>query len=114
MTSTEHERPARRVDYDAVHDSASFAELRYRLLIFVVPATAWFLTWYFSFVLLAAFAPDVMATRVIGRVNLGLLLGLSQFVSTFVVTAAYSWWARNNLDPLTAWMRDRIRAGASL
>ena len=43
---------------------------------FVFPMTALFLAWYFLYVLLAAFAPDFMATKVVGNINVGLLFGL--------------------------------------
>ena len=57
---------------------------------FVFPMTAFFLSWYFLYVLLAAFAPHYMAIRVVGNVNIGLIFGLLQFVSTFAITTYMS------------------------
>ena len=51
--------------------------------------TVAFLAWYLLYVLLSTYAPDFMATEVFGNVNIGLLLGLGQFVSTFVITHLY-------------------------
>ena len=65
---------------------AEFADLRRRFRSFVFPMTALFLVWYFLYVLLAAYAPDFMANKVFGNINVGLLLGLGQFVSTFAIT----------------------------
>ena len=71
----------------AVQASPEFQELRSRLRRFVFPMSALFLLWYFAYVLLGAFAHDFMAIKVWGNINVGLLIGLGQFVSTFVITA---------------------------
>jgi uncharacterized membrane protein (DUF485 family) len=47
-----------------------------------------------------------MGTPVIGRINLGLILGLGQFVSTFAIAAGYGRWARRHLDPQAKKLRD--------
>ena len=64
--------------YLAVQASPEFQELRSRLRRFVFPTTAFFLAWYFLYVLLAAFAPGFMSTRVVGNINIGLIFGLLQ------------------------------------
>ena len=74
-------------EYLAVQASPEFQELRSRLRRFVFPMSALFLLWYFAYVLLGAFAHDFMATKVWGNINVGLIIGLGQFVSTFVITA---------------------------
>ena len=79
--------------------SPEFQELRSRLLRFVLPISAFFLIWYAVYVLLGAFAHDFMATKVIGEINLGVILGLLQFVTTFVITGAYVKFANRELDP---------------
>ena len=61
--------------------------------------TAFFLVWYGLYVLLGAFAHDFMATKVFGNVNVGLLIGLGQFLSTFVITGLYVRFANRELDP---------------
>ena len=74
--------------YEQVQASSEFADLRRRFRRFVFPTTALFLAWYFLYVLLAAFAPEFMSTKVWGNINIGLLFGLGQFVSTFAITHA--------------------------
>lgn len=86
-------------DFVALQDSADFRELRRRITIFVVPATCGFLLWYLGYVALSAYAPDLMGTPVIGVINLGLLFGILQFVSTIVLTLTYARYARRRLDP---------------
>ena len=48
--------------------------------------TGLFLAWYLLYVLLANYAPSFMAIKVVGNINVGLVFGLLQFVSTFVIT----------------------------
>ncbi len=85
--------------YVAVQQSPEFAELRKRFRGFVFPVTAFFLAWYALYVLLSIYAPDFMATRVVGQINIGLILGLGQFVTTFAITLWYSRWANREFDP---------------
>ena len=85
--------------YIAVQESEEFGDLRRTFRGFVFPVTAFFLAWYFLYVLLSMFAPDFMGTPVVGNVNIGLLLGLGQFVSTFAITIVYVRWANRVFDP---------------
>jgi uncharacterized membrane protein (DUF485 family) len=86
-------------DFAAIRANPDFVRVRRRLTRFIVPATAVFLTWYLTFVLLAAYAHDFMATRVFGSVTVGLLLGLSQFVTTVVIMLWYARFTRTKVDP---------------
>ena len=85
--------------------SEDFARLRKRLRGFVFPTAVGFLVWYELYVLLAAFAPGFMATPVIGNINVGLIFGLLQFVTTFLITIWYVRFADRVLDPVS----DKIR-----
>ncbi len=96
----------------AVQNSADFARLRRRLHGYVFPMTAFFLAWYLSYVLLAAFAPDFMAITVAGNVNVGLVIGLLQFVTTFAITMSYGRFATKRLDPVSSRIRDQIEGAA--
>ncbi|MEZ5191795.1 MAG: DUF485 domain-containing protein [Nocardioides sp.] len=42
-----------------------------------------FMAWYLLYVLLSTYAKGFMSTKVLGNINLGLILGLLQFASTF-------------------------------
>ena len=100
-------------DYMAVQASPEFQELRSRLRRFVFPMSAVFLLWYFAYVLLGAFAHDFMAIKVWGDINVGLLIGLGQFVSTFIITAIYVRFANRELDPRAEAIRDKFEGGAA-
>lgn len=112
----ETDLPTRRVpsgeQFLAAQASPEFQELRGRLRRFVFPMTAFFLLWYAMYVLLGAFAHDFMATKVIGNINVGLLLGLAQFVTTFAITAIYVRFANRELDPRAAAIRAEMEEAA--
>jgi uncharacterized membrane protein (DUF485 family) len=103
--STDVQQVPPAADYLAVQASPEFQELRSRLRRFVFPTTVFFLLWYASYVLLGAFAHDFMATKVWGNINVGLLLGLAQFVTTFLITGLYIRFANRELDPRAAAIR---------
>jgi uncharacterized membrane protein (DUF485 family) len=96
------------IDYIAEEQSPRFKELKRRQRSFVFPMAIAFLVWYFTFVLLASFAPAFMATPVWGNINVGLLLGLGQFVTTFAITMGYVAYANRKLDPIAAELRDDL------
>jgi uncharacterized membrane protein (DUF485 family) len=99
-----------RIDYRSVEDSADFRELKARHRRFVLPVAAFALVWFLAYVLLATYASDFMATPVLGRINIGLLLGLAQFVTTFAITMTYVSYANRRLDPLAEKLRDELAA----
>ncbi|TDQ53053.1 DUF485 domain-containing protein [Actinorugispora endophytica] len=108
MTDTENGRAVGQgpdPDWEAVQAGPEFQELRRRLRVFVFPMTAFFLAWYLLYVLVADYAHDFMATPLVGNINVGIVFGLLQFVSTFVITGLYVRYAGSRLDPLA----DKIR-----
>ena len=103
-----------RLDYREEEKSSVFVELKRRHRSFVFPLTITFLLWYFGYVILAAYAHDFMSTPVFGVINVGLLLGLGQFVSTFAITMAYVLFANRRLDPLAAEIRADLESKESV
>lgn len=96
------------VDYVAVQQSEKFQGHRRRQRSFVFPMTIFFLAWYFVYVLLGAYAHDFMATPVFGNINVGLILGLMQFVTTFAITTWYVRFANRRLDPVAEELRGEL------
>jgi uncharacterized membrane protein (DUF485 family) len=94
--------------YEHVQSSADFADLRRRLRRFVFPMSVAFLVWYLAFVLLAAYEPAFMATKLAGNITVGLLIGVLQFLTTFAIATIYVSYANRNLDPAAAALRQRI------
>jgi uncharacterized membrane protein (DUF485 family) len=97
--------------HEQVQATPEFVQLRGRVRGFVFPLTAAFLLWYLAYVLLASYARDLMATPLWGAVNLGLVIGLLQFVSTFVVAIVSVRHARRRIDPLADRIRVRVEGG---
>jgi uncharacterized membrane protein (DUF485 family) len=95
-------------EYRQAQDSPEFTELRRRFRRFAFPMTVAFFTWYLLYVLLSTYADDFMAEKVFGNVNIGILLGLAQFVTTFLITQLYVRHAGRNTDPIADEMRDRL------
>jgi uncharacterized membrane protein (DUF485 family) len=95
-------------EYLAAQQSPEFTELKRRFRRFAFPMTFAFLAWYLLYVLLSTYAHDFMSTPVFGNVNIGLLLGLGQFVSTFVITHLYVAHAGRRTDPIADEMRQRL------
>jgi len=97
-------------EVEGVQRSDQFQELKRRHRSFVFPVAVAFLIWYFAYVLLADYAHDFMATPVFGNINVGLLFGLGQFVSTFAITTWYVSYANRRLDPLAEDLRSQLAA----
>ncbi|HVW42343.1 MAG TPA: DUF485 domain-containing protein [Amycolatopsis sp.] len=97
-------------DYPAIQDSAAFGELRGRFRRFAFPMTALFVVWYLVYVLLAAFAPAFMSIRLVGSVNVAIVMGILQFVSTAAITVAYLRYAKRRIDPQVEQVRRQAEA----
>lgn len=100
-------------DFQAVQRSDQFQTLRRTQRSFVFPLTVVFLIWYLAFVIVAAFAPEFMAIQVFGNINLGIILGLAQFVTTFIITGAYVSYANRKIDPLATDLRKSMDAAGA-
>nr|WP_083466594.1 DUF485 domain-containing protein [Kibdelosporangium sp. MJ126-NF4]CEL17051.1 hypothetical protein [Kibdelosporangium sp. MJ126-NF4]CTQ91719.1 hypothetical protein [Kibdelosporangium sp. MJ126-NF4] len=112
-SSTEKEVPEG-PDFVLIQRSTEFAELRSGVRRFVFPVTCLFFGWYLGFVVLAAYFGEFMSHRLIGYVNVGLVLGVLQFVSTLLITLWYRRYARRRLDPRAAALRNSALGDSAL
>lgn len=101
-------------DFSSVQKTEQFQTLRSTHRKFVFPMTIAFLVWYLSFVVVAAFAPEFMAIKVLGNINLGIVLGLAQFVTTFIITFAYVFYANRKIDPIATDLREDMESAGAL
>src|SRR5215210_4314618 len=100
------------LDWQAVERSPEFRELTKRKKAFVIPATLFFLAWYFGFIILAGYAPDFMGREFItDGLTVGYALALSQFVMTWLLGWMYLRRADSTFDPLAARAREAAEAG---
>jgi uncharacterized membrane protein (DUF485 family) len=96
------------INWEAVERSPEFRELVKRKKAFVIPATLFFMAWYFGFIVLAGYAPDFMGREFISDgLTVGYMLALSQFVMTWLLGWMYLRNADREFDPLAVRARER-------
>ena len=88
------------IDWEAAERSPEFAELVKRRKAFVLPATVFFLAWFFGFILLTAYAEDFMGESVYEGLTVGYCLAFTQFLMVWILTALYLRRADRVFDPL--------------
>ncbi|AWT42316.1 MULTISPECIES: DUF485 domain-containing protein [Streptomyces] len=99
-------------EFTEVQESAEFGELRRSYRSFAFPLTVAFIAWYLLYVLLSNYAGDFMGTKVFGNINVALLLGLAQFLTTFLIAWWYARHAAAKLDPKAEAIKSRMEGGA--
>jgi uncharacterized membrane protein (DUF485 family) len=76
-------------DWDVVAANPEFKALMRAKKRFIVPATIFFVVYYFALPILVGYAPDFMATPVFGPVNIAYLFALSQFFVAWLIAFLY-------------------------
>lgn len=97
--------------YAALSRRSDFVELRRRYTHFAFPAAIAFMVWYVAYILCNNWARDFLDTPVIGNVNVAVVFGLLQFVSTFAIAAFYARHATRVLDPLASRLQEDFEDG---
>jgi uncharacterized membrane protein (DUF485 family) len=95
--------------YNRIARESDFTELNRRYRNFAFPATIAFMSWYILYVICNNWARDFMDTKVIGNINVALIFGLLQFVSTFTIAYFYARHANKTLDPLATKLREEFQ-----
>ncbi|MFF5295181.1 DUF485 domain-containing protein [Paractinoplanes globisporus] len=98
--------------YQAVQRSEDFQRLRRKLRSFIFPMTVAFFLWYLLYVLLSAYARGFMSAKIVGNINVALVFGLLQFVSTFLIAWVYARYSARELDPIADSIRNKMEEGA--
>ena len=112
-TTADRARGSEHEVYERIATESDFAELRRRYRRFAFPATVAFMVWYITYVICNNWARDFMDTRVIGNINIAVVFGLLQFVSTFVIAYLYARYSTRNLDPLADQLREEFESETS-
>lgn len=86
-------------EWDRIVASEEFQELMALKKIFIVPAFIFFVVYYFALPVLVGYAPNFMAAKVIGMVNIACLFALSQFFVAWMIAGLYV-KAANDFDRL--------------
>jgi uncharacterized membrane protein (DUF485 family) len=82
-------KPVPPSDWDRVAANPEFKDLMAAKARFIVPATLFFIVYYFTLPILVGYAPRFMSTPVLGVLNLAYLFALSQFFMAWTVAWLY-------------------------
>lgn len=107
---TTDERSAHAV-YERMHATEDFYELRRRYRSFAIPWTVAFLVWYLTYVVMSNWATDFMRIQLVGNINVALVFGLLQFVTTFLIAWLYAKHSAKHLDPLANKLKSEFDRG---
>lgn len=86
--STENTPPPH-TDWERIAHTDGFKDLMAAKARFIVPATVFFLVYYFALPYLVGYHPELMRREVIGPVNVAYLFALSQFFMAWILAALY-------------------------
>lgn len=98
-------------DWTALERTPEFRALVRAKRRFIVPATVFFVAYYFALPILVGYWPEAMRRPVVGRINVAYLFALSQFVMAWALMAAYVRRARA-YDRLADAVRRQAGAGS--
>lgn len=99
-------------DWAAIERTPEFRALVRAKRAFIIPATLFFVAYYFALPALVGYWPDLMSTRVAGNINLAYLFALSQFVMAWVIMAVYIHRAQR-YDRMVEQLLGRVKGRAS-
>jgi len=88
-SKTESGTSVTRSDWNQIAASAEFRELLAAKSRFIVPATVFFIVYYFALPVLVGYAPKLMSEPVIGVLNWAYLFALSQFLVAWLIAFLY-------------------------
>ncbi len=95
-------------EFREMQTSPQFVKLKKTYRSFTFPMSVAFFVWYLLYVLVAIYAPGFMGTQVLGSINMGVVLGMAQFVTTFLITWIYIQYANKNIEPQAAAIREEM------
>ena len=95
--------------WEGLEETSEFKQLVSARWRFVVPATIFFLVYYFALPILNGVAPGSMRTNVVGNINIAYLFALSQFFMAWILAWLYIRRANTVFDPLAEAVRRRAR-----
>jgi uncharacterized membrane protein (DUF485 family) len=76
-------------EWERIQASPEFRRLVSEKRRFILPATVFFVVYYFALPVLVGYFPALMETRVVGKINLAYLFALSQFFMAWALMWMY-------------------------
>ena len=101
-----------RPEWAAIEADPDFQALVAAKRRFIVPATIFFIVYYFALLILVGYFPNFMDINVIGNINLAYLFALSQFIMAWVIAFLYVRQA-NKWDIMAAKLVGKVKGGKS-
>jgi uncharacterized membrane protein (DUF485 family) len=98
----------RRDEWERIAATPEFRALLSRKRRFIVPATIFFIVYYFALPVLVGYFPDLMSRKVVGALNIAYVFALSQFVMAWVLAWMYV-RAAEGFDAMSAGIRTGAR-----
>lgn len=97
--------------YERMHATEDFYTLRHRYRSFAIPWTVAFLVWYLTYVVMSSWATGFMNIKLVGNINVALVFGLLQFLTTFLIAWLYAKHSAKHLDPLAEKLKSEFDRG---
>ena len=98
-------------EWQRIQASPEFQRLVSEKRSFILPATVFFIVYYFALPVLVGYFPAVMETKVIGKINVAYLFALSQFFMAWALMWLYVQRARR-YDVMAGEIVARVRGTA--
>ena len=98
-------------EWERIQASPEFRQLVSEKRRFILPATVFFIVYYFALPVLVGYFPALMETQVIGKINLAYLFALSQFFMAWALMWMYVQRARR-YDVMAGHIVAKVRRSA--
>ncbi len=82
-------RPLQPEDWDRIALTEKFQQLLREKRRFVIPATLFFIIYYFALPVLVGYFPGFMSRKVLGPLNIAYIFALSQFLMAWTIAWLY-------------------------
>lgn len=94
--------------WEDISTSEDFKQLVRAKLRMILPATLFFIVYYFALPILVGYAPELMERKIVGNINLAYVFALSQFFMAWIIAALYV-RAAGRFDSMTKKILQRVR-----
>lgn len=88
-SSAKPSSPAPAIEWSRIAASSDFRALTRAKARFIIPASIFFIIYYFALPVLVGYCPSLMERKVIGSINLAYLFALSQFFMAWGIMWLY-------------------------
>ena len=98
-------------DWSAILENKTFRRLQRKKTTFLFSLWVFGCVPYLLFTIGAGYVPGLFKTRIVGRMNLGYLFCMVEFLMTIAIAIYYTYRTSRDFDPLTEELLSEIRKG---